>query len=68
MSVYRIGRKRGYAGHPPGSVVEMVLDPAAEKRALARGDIVVVERRTPSIQPGSYTLPRGWANQKEEVQ
>ena len=67
MSLYEVTKRRSYRGHPPGSVVEMKLDEAAEARALARGDIVLIERRTPSLQPGSYTLPRGWLTSKEEV-
>lgn len=68
MSLYQITKRRSYRGHKPGTIVEMRLEPAAEKRALDRGDIVLIERRTPSLQPGSYTLPRGWLTSKEEVQ
>jgi hypothetical protein len=67
VSVYRVGRRRAYRGHAPGSTFEAALEPGAERRALARGDVVLIERKTPSLQPGSYTLPRGWLNQKEEV-
>jgi hypothetical protein len=44
------------------------LDPNAERRARDRGDIQLLRRTTPVIQPGSYLLPSGWLNSKEEVQ
>lgn len=66
LGVYEVGQRRSYRGHEPGTVFEARLDPAAETRALARGDIRLIERVTPSLQPGSYTLPPGWANQHEE--
>lgn len=67
MSLYRVG-KRSYRGHRPGSTFEATLDPAAERRARDRGDIQLLKRTTPAIQPGSYLLPHGWLNSKEEVQ
>ena len=63
---YRVGARRSFRGHAPGTVFEAVLDPAHELRALVRGDIEVIERVTPSIRRGGYTLPVGWANPREE--
>lgn len=70
MTEYLVIRRNGYRGHPAGTTFEAALEQRAEQRALARGDIAVVTPSTPSLQPGSYTLPDGWPNRrkKEEVQ
>ena len=60
---YRVVTERRYRGHRPGDLFEAVLDDRAEARAIGRGDIVLLERITPALQPGSYRFP----NQKEEV-
>lgn len=59
---------RSYRGHQAGSTFEATLDPAAEDRALRRGDITVLEESTPTIQPGSYQLPDAWQNTTEKEQ
>lgn len=64
--LYEVTGGRGYRGHTSGAVFEAVLDPLAESRALGRGDIRRIKRISPSIQPGTFTLPRGWLNQQEE--
>jgi hypothetical protein len=66
--MYRVGPRRSYRGHKPGATFEAFLDPNAERRARDRGDIQLLRRTTPVIQPGSYLLPSGWLNSKEEVQ
>lgn len=68
MTVYLVTGRREFRGHMPGVEFEATLDQNAEARAINRGDIRVIKRTTPSIQPGSFTLPVGWANQQEEVQ
>lgn len=60
MSRYRVVGKHAYREHPPGETFEAELDPAAEKRALARGDIALLERRRTSLRPGSFRLPANW--------
>lgn len=60
FGVYKVTGRREYRGHQPGSTFEAVLDVNAEARAVARGDIVVLGRFTPDLEPGSYTLPDGW--------
>lgn len=65
--VYLVGPRRAYRGHAPGSEFAAVLDPRAEGRAIRRGDITLLESITPTVQPGSYTLPTGWLQQQEEV-
>jgi hypothetical protein len=65
---YLVTGRRPIRGHQPGEVFEAQLDRNAETRAVMRGDIRVLERFTPSIQPGTYSLPEGWLNTKKEVQ
>ena len=55
---YRVVSQRRYRGHQPGDLFEAVLDDRAEARAIGRGDIVLLERVTPALQPGSWTLPK----------
>lgn len=62
---YRVTGSRRYRGHEPGAVFDAVLDRAVEARAIARGDIRLLKRTTPSIQPGSFTLPHGWLTRQE---
>ena len=66
MSVYENTGRMGYRGHPPGAIFEASLDTRVEARGIARGNIRVIERSYPDLQPGSYTLPTGWVNSKEE--
>lgn len=70
IGIYKVGHRRSYRGHAPGTTFEARLDPGAEQRALQRGDIELVRRTVPALQPGSFTLPRGWLNpnRNEEVQ
>lgn len=61
MSTYLVTGARAYREHWPGTTFEATLDPAAETRAIERGDIRLIERSDPALQPGSYRLPAGWA-------
>jgi hypothetical protein len=65
MSVYKVVGSRVYRGHRPGDLFEARLDSRAEARAIGRGDIKLIERITPAVQPGSYTFPAGWLTEKE---
>ena len=58
VSIYRVVGSRRYRGHRPGDLFEATLETRAEARAIGRGDIEVIERSRPSVQPGSYQLPR----------
>jgi hypothetical protein len=60
---YQVVGRRAYRGHDPGDTFEAKLDRHAELRAIRRGDIVLLRRVTPALQPGSYRLPRGWLSQ-----
>ena len=55
--VYKVVGRRRYRGHRPGDLFEARLDPGAEARAIGRGDIVLIERIIPAVQPGSYRFP-----------
>ena len=54
---YRVVSTRRYRGHRPGDLFEARLDYRAEARAIGRGDIVLIERITPAVQPGSLPVP-----------
>lgn len=60
VGVYEVTGNREYRGHKPGTTFEAVLDPGPEQRAIARGDIRLIDRITPSIRAGSLTMPDGW--------
>ena len=60
MSLYQVVGPLKFREHAPGDVFEATLDPLAEYRALRRRNIRVVEVSQPTLQPGSYTLPKGW--------
>lgn len=66
MTVYLVRGARAYREHLPGATFEATLEPAAEQRAIARGDIEIIERGTTRLQPGSYLLPQGWPTQRSE--
>lgn len=52
--------KRPYRDHPPGTEFVARLERNAKHRAIARGDIRLIRLVEPSLQPGSFTYPRGW--------
>jgi hypothetical protein len=57
---YLVTGKRNYRGHEPGTTFEANLAPGPEGRAIARGDIRLLRKIEPTVQPGSYTFPDGW--------
>lgn len=60
MSVYRVIGEHDYREHAPGEIFTGRLDPAAEGRAVARGNIEVLDSSPTRLRPGSYRLPDGW--------
>jgi len=54
---YLVTGRRQYRWHEPGTVFEANLDPDAERRAIERGSIRVLEVVEPSLRSGSYRLP-----------
>ena len=57
MSVYEVTHGT-YRNHRRGERFEATLDVFAERRAIRRGSIRVVEESTPRLVEGSYTLPK----------
>lgn len=55
---YQVIGQRAYRGHEPGTVFEARLDVSAERRAIYRGAIRLLDRLVPDLVPGSYRLPR----------
>jgi len=55
---YLVTGPRKYRWHIPGSTFEARLDPDAERRAIERGSIRVLEVVDSHI--GSYGLPKDW--------
>lgn len=58
--IFLVVGPRSYRGHPPGTTFHARLDRGAERRAVARGHIRLLERVVPSLQPGTYRFPPGW--------
>ncbi len=65
---YLVTGSREYRGHKPGATFEAALEPGPERRAIERGAIQLLERVTPSIEPGSYQLPEPWPPEASETQ
>lgn len=51
-------------GYEAGEVLEMRNDQRAQ-RAIDRKSVEVLEHFTPSIQPGTFTLPLGWLTPRD---
>lgn len=64
FGLYRVAGSRAYRGHEPGTEFSARLDPRVESRALARGNIVLLDRIVPALEPGSFRLPREWETTK----
>lgn len=63
--LYRVTGKRRYRGHEPGTEFQARLERNAEQRAIARGDITLLDRLTPALEPGSWQLPISWHSTEE---
>lgn len=57
---YRVVGKRAYRKHEPGTEFWARLDVNAERRAIDRGDIVLLDRLIPRVEPGSFVFPDDW--------
>lgn len=62
MGFYRVVGSRRYRGHEPGTEFGARLKPLAEARAIGRGDLELLERIEPTIEPGTFRLPRNWSS------
>jgi hypothetical protein len=58
--VYEVTGRRQYRGHDPGAVFTARLNPNAEMRAVNRGDIRLLERREPTLEPQRLRIAKGW--------
>ena len=56
---WQVTGKRVYRGHEPGEKFEASLDDGPAGRAVARGDIVLLEQFIPAV-PADHELPEGW--------
>lgn len=65
--IYRVSGRRAYRGHEPGEIFPALLEREAERRALERGDIELLERLIPALAAGSFKLPRGWLRKQNET-
>ena len=61
MTLYRVTGTLPYRDCKPGEMFEARLDVDAELRALARGNIEILDSSETRLRPGSYALPDGWA-------
>lgn len=59
IGIYKVVGRRRYRTHEPGTVFEARLYPDQERRAIQRGDIILLERITPTL-PEGYRLPQDW--------
>ena len=60
FGLYEVSGRRQYRGHEPGTTFTAKLDKPAAARAIARGDIRLLELVTPALEPGSFEFPQGW--------
>lgn len=57
--LWEVTGKRIYRGHEPGTQFEATLQGGPASRAVARGDIVLLEQFVPQV-PADHQLPEGW--------
>ena len=60
LSLYLVTGRLPFRGYLPGETFEALIERDAEERAVARGNVRVLERGTPQIRPDSFVLPVGW--------
>lgn len=65
FGLYRATGKREFRGHAPGTEFVARLDRPAEGHAVRRGDIELLKRVRPALEPGSFTFPEGWLSGPE---
>ena len=66
MTLYEVTGHVAYREHPPGAWFEATLDAGAERRAVERGHVRIIDRRTAGLRPGSWTLPNGWISRTHQ--
>ena len=60
-AVYVVSGNRRYRGHDPGEEFVARLDGLAAQRAIARGDIRLIDSVDPMLSRRSLVLPAGWS-------
>lgn len=65
---YEVIGQRQYRSHKHGTIFDAQLDPLAERRAVERGAIRVLEIVHPGLQDGSYTIPENWLEASKQEQ
>lgn len=66
MTFYEVVGKHTFLDNKPGVEFEADLPADMEKRAVARGDIRVIEVSPVTLQPGSVRLADGWQLHAQE--
>lgn len=56
---WRVSGSRVYRGHAPGEEFPALLPTTVAARAIARGDLLLLEEFVPAL-PDGYRLPEGW--------
>jgi hypothetical protein len=62
---WKVIGKREYRGHTTGQTFIESLERNAARRAVQRGDIVLLEEMKPEL-PSAWGLPAGWSSRKEQ--
>lgn len=57
--LWRVCGSRIYRGHEPGEEFEGALPDGPASRAVARGDIELLDEFSPEL-PADHCLPEGW--------
>jgi hypothetical protein len=65
---YEVVDTRAFRSHEQGTIFEARLEANAERRAVARGSIQLLERVFPALAPGSFTFPQGWLDAAQSSQ
>jgi hypothetical protein len=63
MGRYEVVGSRAYRENAPGTIFEARLERNAERRAIERGSIRLLEVIPDDLTAGSYRLPAGWLGQ-----
>ena len=62
---YKVTGTREYRGNAPGAVFIASLERQAERRAIQRGDIQLLEPVAPEL-PARWGMPDGWSSKHGE--
>lgn len=60
FGLYLVTGKRLYRGHEPGTKFVANLARGDARHSLARGDIRLLRRVVPALDPERFTFPEGW--------